>query len=354
MATTQNFWAELFAADNGEGSAQIEMRLLRKRGRPFLLLPTQRKAAAVSLQLYPAQTPRARLARALLRSSSHLSTSLGTESISLAHATDDPFVRFLASLAKGGADRLPVLSILAGNPASDGQRFILLIFGSHQKPVAVVKAGITERAKSLIEKEESFLRALDGKITGIPQVRGVCQSSRLRAMALDFFPGDSPRSRHESFIATLLSSWVDQKRKIPLRDTADWRRLEQACAADNPFWMVVRRARNNSFHPTIEHGDFAPWNIKVSRAGAWTVIDWERGEMAGIPGWDWFHYVIQPAILVEHLRVFGLIQRVENLSPRCPLNHTPLSRASLAASGNYCLPTSCMPLKSSSPRKAWP
>ena len=41
-------------------------------------------------------------------------------------------------------------------------------------------------------------------------------------------------------------------------------------------------------------------------AGAWTVLDWERGELTGIPGWDWFHYVIQSGILVGRLATSGL------------------------------------------------
>jgi len=51
-------------------------------------------------------------------------------------------------------------------------------------------------------------------------------------------------------------------------------------------------------HPVIYHGDFTPWNIKVS-PDAWHVLDWERGEMAGMPGWDWFHWMIHVSVLVH-------------------------------------------------------
>jgi hypothetical protein len=61
------------------------------------------------------------------------------------------------------------------------------------------------------------------------------------------------------------------------------------------------------------HGDFAPWNIKVSDKGVWTVLDWERGQTNGVPGWDWFHFVIQPAILVERLPMPKLVEKVEKL-----------------------------------------
>lgn len=43
------------------------------------------------------------------------------------------------------------------------------------------------------------------------------------------------------------------------------------------------------------------------------VLDWERGELAGIPGWDWFHYVIQPAILVDRSPTTDLVQRIERV-----------------------------------------
>ena len=69
-----------------------------------------------------------------------------------------------------------------------------------------------------------------------------------------------------------------------------------------------------TFHPALFHGDFAPWNIKVSsKDGTWTVLDWERGEQIGFPTWDWFHYVIQTGILVQKLTTRDLIQRLEML-----------------------------------------
>ena len=96
-----------------------------------------------------------------------------------------------------------------------------------------------------------------------------------------------------------------------MSETPDWARLEEACAGNSLFSVVAGELGRRSVHPAIHHGDFAPWNIKVSPAGAWTVLDWERGELTGIPGWDWFHYVIQSAILVGHLPTSALVQRVE-------------------------------------------
>jgi len=61
------------------------------------------------------------------------------------------------------------------------------------------------------------------------------------------------------------------------------------------------------------HGDFAPWNIRVDKSGAWHVLDWERGAAAGPPAWDWYHYAVQTGILVERLPVAELMSRMRRL-----------------------------------------
>ena len=314
MLSPQNFWEDLFAVRAGEaGGVRVDMRVVAKHGRPFLLLPCQRRAAVVSLRLYPAQTPRARAARAILSGLLRAAAPFGAKRITFTVSADDPFAQFLSSLAGGPKRGLPMLGVLAGNPASDGQRFLLLVFDARQVPVAVVKAGLSERAKSLIEKEESFLAAVPPNTGGVPRLRAVFQYSRLRALALDFFAGDSPRPRDEGALPELLSSWVDPQRTIALDQSSDWVRLKSAAAANELFGLLARRLRGRTFRAAIQHGDFAPWNVKVSSSGAWIVLDWERGELAGIPGWDWFHYVIQPAILVERLPAPDLVRRVEVL-----------------------------------------
>jgi hypothetical protein len=314
MHPPQNFWEGLFtgSAESAQG-VRVEMRLLRRRGRPFLLLPGQARPAATTMELYPAQTCRARAAKTLLRWLCRASLPLGAGRVFLAVSPADPFVKFLASLTPEPAVRLPTLGILAGNPMSEGQRLLLLVFDARQRPVAVVKAGLSEQARGLIEKEESFLAAVPAGTRAVPKLRGVFQSARLRALALDFFAGDSPRLQQEAALPPLLESWGDPGRTVAVNETPDWARLEAACTGNELFPAVAASLRGRTAHPTIHHGDLAPWNIRVSPTGAWTVLDWERGELTGIPGWDWFHYIIQSAILVRRLPTNGLVQRVEGL-----------------------------------------
>jgi hypothetical protein len=85
-----------------------------------------------------------------------------------------------------------------------------------------------------------------------------------------------------------------------------------AAAVENPLPEPVMELAGTRFHPALMHGDCAPWNVKVAD-GRWTLLDWERGELTGVPGWDWFHFVMQPAVLVRREPVTRLLARFEQL-----------------------------------------
>jgi hypothetical protein len=312
MAEAQDFWTPLLGAGEKPG-VPLLMRMLRKQGRPFLLLPLDPRPALATLSLYPAQTPRARLARKILGWLLRFRIGLGTSAVSISVRHEDPFITFLASLAGPARGGIPTCGILAGNPGNEGRRCILLLFDPTSRPVVVVKAGQSPRARALVRRETSFLEGLAGKISGIPRVRGTFESERTSAFALDFFKGESPRPHHARSLPQLLWRWVDVQRTVPLAEAPDWHRLEQA-GTGTPQWPALAAAmRGRAVHPAIGHGDLAPWNIRISPQGNWTVLDWERGERDGIPGWDWLHYVIQVAVLVDRLPTTTLIDRVEAL-----------------------------------------
>src|SRR2546422_972167 len=125
----ENLWDTLFAADEGQAAARsIEMRVLPRHGRPFLLLPSDNRCATATLALYPAQTPRARAAKILLRWLLKSRVPVGLAKISLRISAENPFVKFLASMANDASGAVPIFGILAGNPASEGQRFLIPVF----------------------------------------------------------------------------------------------------------------------------------------------------------------------------------------------------------------------------------
>ncbi len=292
-AERQIGWRDLF--ETAGGDTTICFRVFKKSGQSFLVLPRERRLAARALCLYPAQSRAARFAKFALRTALASGVPIPTEAAALNISAHDPFVRFLGGLAHRD---WPRVAILAGNPHAAGRRFIVLVFGEKGEPVAVVKAGVGASARQLIAREKSFLESAPSSISGISRVRAAFESDRLDAIALDFIDGDSPRDTHG--FASLLDGWIHDDRHVSLGALSLFKTLPAEIAAT----LSTRVVR-----PVIYHGDFAPWNVKVSpRDRAWTALDWERGELLGVPGWDWFHFVVQPAALVAKQKPRNLLR----------------------------------------------
>src|SRR5439155_11560868 len=102
-------------------------------------------------------------------------------------------------------------------------------------PIAIVKAGVGEEAIRLIDAEMSFLKAAPPEIPGIPKLRSSFQSDRAHALAMDFFPGVSPRSDNSQALETILSSWIDSARNITIGEVAAWQRLEASAGTLLPL-----------------------------------------------------------------------------------------------------------------------
>jgi len=307
---SEPFWNLVFASDAAP-TEKRSMRLLKKGGRPFLLLPRNGNLAARCLDLYPAQTSKARLAKFVLKSLLRLGLPAGAQAAPLNLSGKSDFIAFLRSIVKFEGEQIPNFGILAGNPASDSQRFIILLFDRKGIPAAVVKAGVTAPAQGLVQKESAFLASAGGRI-GIPRFIQAFSDSKIKAVALPYITGKIPDSLDGKGLRQLLVSWADPKEKVCLRDIACWRALGSSSAQS--ALKILKPAFEERFvHLTLCHGDFAPWNIKVLPNGDWVAIDWERGELQGIPGWDWFHFLIQPGILVKKLCAPELADAVESL-----------------------------------------
>lgn len=313
---------------------RLQMRLLAQGGRLRLALPADAAAAACALSLFPAQRPAARLAKAVLRMAARLGLPLPLPKSEIALGEGDPLAGFLAGLAGDKAAGLS-LAVCPGNPNTPGRRWVVAVFGSGV-PVAVAKAGITPEARALIEKEEQFLRENGGAIAGIPALRATLDSARARAFATEFAEGDPPRNVGAGQLGAWLGRWIDGENTVSLGETPAWCRLAADAKEAPGFDQLAGLLAGRRIHPALMHGDFAPWNVKVSPEGTWKVLDWERGERLGVPGWDWFHFVLQPAVLVDRLAPAALARVAEELLG-CPALQAYLDRAGMAGLGRPLL-----------------
>lgn len=311
------FWQGLFAADTAVRSPTVvAMKLLLKRGKPLLLLPNQPRLAAQALELYPAQTTRSRLARLTARWLLRTRMPLGSNSVPVHLSPDDAFVRWLAQLAQAPQNQIPQFAVLAGNPGSPGQRLIILLFDSAGQSTAVVKAGLTEEARTLIGQEQQFLENVPRTFPAIPTLRSTFANERLQALALAFLAGRSPAVQDEHSLPRVLGQWLQPQAQVAFSETRVGQELAASCGNHPIFKSHASQLERRSCRAAVYHGDFAPWNVRVSPSGDWTALDWERGEVNGLPAWDWFHYVVQKSILVQHQKVESLAATLEALLAR--------------------------------------
>lgn len=306
-------WIDLFATDDPR-DVTAEMRVFKKGGKPFLFLPRDSRLAIHALSLYAAQTGFARTAKRVLKMALRMGMPFPGKTIEIGISTQQEFSRFLIQLAGGKSQSFPPLAILSGNPGAEGRRFLLLMFDEQGHPASVVKAGISPAGRRLIQAERSFFQAAENSVQGIPAFRGGFSSNQVEALAVEYIEGEPPMTEDRAVMGRLFGGWLNEGATVRAGDVTVWKELEKLHGADPVFRRIAAKVSDFEFHPTLFHGDFAPWNIKISsKNGEWIVLDWERGDKIGFPGWDWFHYVMQTAILVEKLPAETVFSRVENL-----------------------------------------
>lgn len=304
-------WLELFSAGPDEPKTTVRLRVLHRSGKPFLYVPTHNRAAARALDLYPAQTWKARLAKACWQTGFQLNPRQRGGGEPFLLPPQNIFLTSLARTAGLPAGKIPEFAVLAGNPNAPGRRFIFLLFDAEANPVAVVKAGGSERARELIQHEAALLREFGGKLLAVPRLRDASECGNVTTFSTDFIAGDSPVGDTPEPLEAILSAWLDETRTVTLGELPAWQRLVQT-QPDAMQLEVVRALAQLPVPPALMHGDLAPWNVKVAE-DRWTVLDWERGERLGVPGWDWLHFVLQPAILVRRATATQLIATLERL-----------------------------------------
>ena len=303
---------ELFVgAENGTAGIRKRFRIIRRHGELLLALPMARSEATVALQLYAPQRPTARVAAGVLRLLLRIGLPVPLPVEEFRFSSTDPFCEFLSRLEPAWSACDGGLGVLAGNPRAAGRRFVLMLF-KNGRAVAVVKAGVGSDAQRLVAAEAAFLQTAGRP--GIAAPLAVFDSSRVRAFAMAPLAGEAPRRPSSRDVHRVLLPWLNRTMSVPLAELAGWARVANACA-DRPAWRKhCEGAAVRKVFPAVMHGDFAPWNIKVHpESGAWQVFDWERGEILGVPGWDWLHFEIQNAILVRRENAATILKRIERL-----------------------------------------
>jgi hypothetical protein len=297
-----------------EGGITVRMRLLRRSGEPFLLLPRHARAARTVLRLYEPQRPTARGAHSLARTLTRIGLVTGE---ALTISVPAPLALLLRDRSPG--KQFPLFGALLGNPNAPGRRVLFLTCTKHGAPAHVIKAGFTPEAQRLIRREADFLAAAPAQYPGLPSGLTHYTGSECAAFSMAFVAGRSPRHTDDPALPALLTAWLDSTRSVPVGETAVWQTLADQARRHPLFALLNDRLTHARVHPALYHGDFAPWNVKVEADRRWIILDWERGEVAGPPLWDWLHYAIQRDLLMTRPATRAAADNVEALLASGPV-----------------------------------
>jgi Phosphotransferase enzyme family len=92
---------------------------------------------------------------------------------------------------------------------------------------------------------------------------------------------------------TLVEQVWQRWRNVESKLDSNWTALGTAA-----LQKASRELENVSVPCGISHGDFAPWNSRMSQHGLY-VFDWERAENQAPRTWDAFHYHVQTSHLLK-------------------------------------------------------
>ena len=303
----------LFASDgHPRQPLRFDWRLIRRKRRPFLLLPTTMKNVRVGLELYAAQRRRAKIWRAVLPLLFKTPMASLLDRVGFDVDADSELMRFLGQQCGVPPDRIQPFAIKFGG-AEHRRRLVLLLCDETRRPVSVVKVGLNPVGHEAIDREIDLLEQLPINTLGCIRATGRLSTPALSAFATAYFPGNSPVD--DAGLEHLFHAWLNPGPFQPLASMQPWRELgTELTRADPGAWQVINTAlAGKTVRTTLQHGDFAPWNIRAINAQNLQVYDWERGQLQGIPGWDWFHFVVQTAILARRLSVQRVAAEVEQL-----------------------------------------
>jgi hypothetical protein len=222
-------------------------------------------------------------------------------------------------------DWTPVIYV--GNP-SPTRKITLFFVGSDARIQAVAKTPLSNEAGPAILNEADRLAAFGD----VPYAPGILLRDRTRGISVQSWLHGSPVSRRLTRAHIhLLDSLRIGEATTRVSDSRS-ALLSQLDATDLPFdrALLDRASELLQFDQPlpafIEHGDFAPWNLKRLRDGSIGAIDWEWSLDRGLPCQDLcrffyvqdalfhgpgkvWHALTRHPLLLEHFRRHGIPQQ---------------------------------------------
>lgn len=287
----------------GEGKVLFLRRsyCIYKKSSLLLALPRDRNLALMTLALYQPQAWKAVCLAHCLR----LLTKIG------AHRWVVP-CRELTFRDGGPLSELKPMDgafgFMLGNPESNARRVIMI--RRTDDGITVDKVGFSREARETVTAEASVIRSLPVGIKGVLELKNHHSNDNWSYYSASMVEGRSPRKQDDDRVLSVLSQWMGYSETLPLHESSHWQRVMGFVQSHGMERLVETLVSKEDLHVKIGvyHGDLAPWNVKITSRGRVTVMDWEYGGIKGPAAWDWIHYLLQRASLVDHLSDAAALQ----------------------------------------------
>ena len=285
---------EILDALQGRGDVVRSLRFhcLRRNGHLLLALPRDKELALLTLSLYQPQTSKAKLLAKGLSAMIKLGLHSLLPRLDMQISSESALADFVLRRQQFG--------FLLGNPEAEARRAIVLYRDGNA--LAVAKVGVGELARMSVEAEAATIKSLPKNHRGIPCIRKCSGHDKWYYYSTVLSTAIGPKRRNDCQILELLSQWAAHFQTCKLRETGIWNllRSDQRVSEAPNYFCFLEDLGGLEIKVGLYHGDFAPWNIKISDEGEACVLDWEYARLDGLAGWDWLHYIIQRATLVSH------------------------------------------------------
>ncbi len=294
--------SEILAALEGSGEvvAKLSFYSLRRNGHLLLGIPKDRIMAKLTLNLYQPQSSKAKFTVRLIK------LMVGFR-IHWLLPTVDLCIKDSSPIAKLNGDSREI-GFLLGNPEAESRRTIVSYYAGDNFEVA--KIGIGSAAKISVLNEAKTIELIPLFYTGVVRSRRSLSLNNWFFYSTDFVRGIAPKKQDDSLVLALLTDWMKHFEKKRVSEISVWNDLvemvkhsELKCADS-----VLKQLSNMEIMVGLYHGDFAPWNIKISDNKKLHVMDWENAILDGLAGWDWIHYLIRRSILVDGATLFQALE----------------------------------------------
>ena len=285
---------EILDALQGSGDVVRSLRFhcLRRNGHLLLALPKDKELSLLTLSLYQPQTSKAKLLAKGLSAMIKLGLHRLLPRLDMQIRSDSALADFVLGRQRFG--------FLLGNPEAEARRAIVLYRDGNA--LAVAKVGVGEVATMSVEAEATMIRSLPKNHVGIPCIRKYSGRDEWYYYSTSLSKGAGPKWGKDGQSLAVLAQWMKHFEVQKLRETSVWNllRSHDRVTESDSYVDFIEGLGGLEIKVGLYHGDFAPWNIKISDDGEVCVLDWEHARLDGLGGWDWLHYMTQHGTLVSN------------------------------------------------------